>query len=664
MSEPSDRQKLTKKIRNDATKHQTATESSADQPRYDVPFGPTPDEENSKFKNFAASFHKLLEHDSDGLLTDSNGGNPKSGVDNYERLLDGLKIDAPSSNFDQAALNSINLFTDPPPPGGRRRIIINPQSGKAITIKGGDNAAFRFKKKTIQNKAWESGYQVVYAEEGNTNALLKELSFKSGYSAAEMVEVYAMALLRDLNFNNYDTAVGDIQLAIDALNEFGDDFRGPKEEQPPGSGNFKVTRKTLFRGNSPESIRGDYLSKFFYPLKRPPLFASGCAPGTANLSNSQIFFDDFAVNYLVPPPRPNRAFGVTFPDYVAIQNGVIPLPDAYHSGDFTSPATIVHDGLTLGSLVHTDGLYQEYGWAADILTAGDYPRTPVSIYTKAPPGSGALSAINEGDGPTLGPPDAAGIIGAVALEAARAAWLVKYTVARRGRPEVFAALIHKRLNGGDENTYGNIDDRLLTPGTKVRQLLNRIRTQNNGIIRHPPSSGSANTYLLSQLFPEASPAHPAWTSGHATIAGACVTVIKAIFDDTAPLRRQVNIDPPPPFTDEQGVLTVGGELDKLASNVAHGRNFAGVHFRSDGEHGILLGEAVAIQFLQDHLRTYREKFRCNDNPNGTEPCFELTKRSGKRIKITVDDITNVATFALGAAEAQASADVTSDKYMV
>jgi hypothetical protein len=663
MSEPSNRQKLTKKTRNDATKHQTATKTTADQPRYDVQFGRTPDEENPKFKNFAASFHKLFEHDSDGLLTDSNPGNPKSGVDNYERFLEGLKIDAPSSDFDQAALNSVNLFTDPPDmPGERRRVIINPQSGKALTIKGGDNAAFRFKKKTIQNKAWEIGYRVVYAENGNTNALLNELSFSSGYSAAEMVEVYAMALLRGLDFNNYDTAMGDIQLAIDALNEFGDDFRGPKEEQPDGS--FKVTRKTLFRGNSPESIRGDYLSKFLYPLKRPPLFASGCAPGTANLTNSQIFFDDFAENYRVPPPHPNRAFGVTFQDYVAIQNGVIPLPDIYHEDDFFNVPVVVRDGLTLGSLVHVDGLFQEYAWAADILTGGDYPRTPVSIYTRPPAGSGALNAINEGDGPTLGPPDAVALVGAVAIEAARAAWLMKYIVARRARPEVFAALIHKRLNGGDAKTYGNIDERLLSPGTKVRQLLNRIRTQNNNIIRRPPSMGSPNTYLLSQLYPEASPAHPAWTSGHATIAGACVTVIKAIFDDTAPLRRQVNIDPPPPFMDEQGVVTVGGELDKLASNVALGRNFGGVHFRSDGEHGILLGEAVAIRFLQDHLRTYREKFRCNDNPNGTKPCFELTKRNGERIRITVDDVKTVTTFALSAAKAQLTADVTPDRYMV
>lgn len=661
---PSNRQKLTKRTRDAATKHQTATDSAANQPRYDVPFGRTPDEQDPKFKNFAASFHKLLEHDTTtGLLTDHNPGNPKSGFDNYERFLRGLQINTPNSDFNQAELNNINLFTDPPVnPGDRRRVIINPQSSKSLTIKGGDVAAFRFKKKTIQDKAWEIGYEVVYAENGDMNALLDELSLSSKYSAAEMVEVYAMALLRSLDFDDYDTAMGDIEIAIDALNEFGTDFRGPKEKQPDNS--YKVTRKTLFRGNSPESLRGDYVSKFFYPLKRPPLFASGCAPGTADLSNAQIFFNDFAQFYLVPPPNRRRAFGVTFEDYVAIQNGVIPLPDRYHTGDFTKPPTIIRDGLTLGSAVHTDGLYQEYIWAADILTAGDYPRTPVSIYTKAPAGSSALNAKNEGDGPTLGPPDAAGLVGAVAIEAARLAWSVKYLVARRARPEVFGALIHKRLTGGSANDYGNIDNRLLAAGTKVRRLLNRIRTQNGQFIRYAPSTGSPNTYLLSQLFPEASPAHPAWTSGHATIAGACVTVIKAIFDDTAPLRQQRNITPPPPFTDEKGIVTVGGELDKLASNVALGRNFGGVHYRSDGEHGILLGEELAIRFLQDNLRIYREKFRCDSSPTGTEPCFELTKRNGKRIKITVDDVTPVTAIAPSAAKAVPTADATPDRFMV
>jgi membrane-associated phospholipid phosphatase len=202
-------------------------------------------------------------------------------------------------------------------------------------------------------------------------------------------------------------------------------------------------------------------------------------------------------------------------------------------------------------------------------------------------------------------------------------------IARRARPEVFAALLHKRKTGGDAATYGTLDARLLNEPA-VTALLERIKVENAA--RGGPGS---DTYLLSQVFPEASPAHPAWPSGHATVAGACVTVIKAIFDDRAPVRQQIAASPP--FTDQNGQpLTVGGELDKLASNVALGRNFGGVHFRSDGEHGILLGEQAAIRFLQDHLRTYREAFR-GSGP-GHHRRFELGLRSGQRVRLTADDV--------------------------
>ena len=40
------------------------------------------------------------------------------------------------------------------------------------------------------------------------------------------------------------------------------------------------------------------------------------------------------------------------------------------------------------------------------------------------------------------------------------------------------------------------------------------------------------TYLLPQVFPEGSPLHPSYGAGHATVAGACVTIAKAFFDET------------------------------------------------------------------------------------------------------------------------------------
>ena len=70
-------------------------------------------------------------------------------------------------------------------------------------------------------------------------------------------------------------------------------------------------------------------------------------------------------------------------------------------------------------------------------------------------------------------------------------------------------------------------------------------------------------------------------------------------------------------------LTVGGELNKLAANVAIGRDTAGVHWRTDGIEGMNLGEAVAIGILQDYSTTYNEAFQG----------FSLTKFDGTTITI-------------------------------
>jgi hypothetical protein len=70
-------------------------------------------------------------------------------------------------------------------------------------------------------------------------------------------------------------------------------------------------------------------------------------------------------------------------------------------------------------------------------------------------------------------------------------------------------------------------------------------------------------------------------------------------------------------------LTLGHEIDKLASNISLGRDAAGVHYRSDGIQGLLIGEDQAIGMLRDYSRTYNEQF------DG----FVLTKLDGKKIRI-------------------------------
>ena len=104
-------------------------------------------------------------------------------------------------------------------------------------------------------------------------------------------------------------------------------------------------------------------------------------------------------------------------------------------------------------------------------------------------------------------------------------------------------------------------------------------------------------------------------------------MLKALFDET-----QMIANPVVPSQDgktliaykapsDEPPLTVGGELNKLASNVSVGRNIAGVHWRSDATESNALGEAATISTLRDTRPIYNEPF------NG----FTFTKFDGTTI---------------------------------
>jgi hypothetical protein len=112
------------------------------------------------------------------------------------------------------------------------------------------------------------------------------------------------------------------------------------------------------------------------------------------------------------------------------------------------------------------------------------------------------------------------------------------------------------------------------------------------------------------------------------IAGACVTALKAFFNETfvlpSPVVSSDDGQSLVPYTgSDAGQITVGGELNKLANNVALGRDMAGVHWRSDAEQALLLGEKVTISILRDQRPTYNEPF------NG----FTFTRFNGTSITV-------------------------------
>jgi hypothetical protein len=136
---------------------------------------------------------------------------------------------------------------------------------------------------------------------------------------------------------------------------------------------------------------------------------------------------------------------------------------------------------------------------------------------------------------------------------------------------------------------------------------------------------ATGSYLLPMAYPVGSPLHPSYPAAHAVTAGAGITVLKALFNESFVIPGPVTPSDDglslAPYTGAS--LTLGGELNKLASNIALGRNAAGVHYRSDGVEGIKLGEAIAISILRDTATLYNEVF----------PGFSFTKYDGTPVTI-------------------------------
>jgi hypothetical protein len=132
------------------------------------------------------------------------------------------------------------------------------------------------------------------------------------------------------------------------------------------------------------------------------------------------------------------------------------------------------------------------------------------------------------------------------------------------------------------------------------------------------ANGTTGNWLLPMAFPEGSPTHPSYGAGHGTVAGACVTILKAWFDSGWMLRHAGSAIAYEPLVDGSGLrdvsgtlstpLTVEGELNKLAANIAIGRNWAGVHYYSDYIESFRLGEQIALGVLEEQKLTYGENF--------------------------------------------------------
>lgn len=495
-------------------------------------------------------------------------------------------------------------------------------------------------------------------------------------TTAEMAELYSMALLRDVPLVAFqarrsppaqppgacigaelqpaDTdAVG---LAVKRLNLLFDvaltcdtdpgRLRAPLDVGP-GAGGADIKRDTLFRSGLHDEQHGPILSQFFmqtigYGTQAIDVRQTPYLHGTDFLTSH--------ADWLLAQNTGKDQFGRDYAHCNHYRDQVNGRATYYPLGANNAPLVRhISTMRDIARFVNRDALHQAYFNAALFLDSVGAPLDPGNPYAGRRLGRESSFA-------TLGGPDLLTLVSEVASRALKVVWRQKWLVHRRCRPEVFGGLLHMqrigatgRLHPTDAlpmhrtRAYGIASFQLAASfacqdprGCKAKvldaerafdDLVNDIQVRNGG------------TLFLPMAFSAGSPNHPAYGAGHATVAGACVTVLKAWFDEDATLEgvyqnaaRQSSRDPQGPrleilqpgyrtagggvedFCPPQGYteadarcMTVGGELNKVASNVAMGRSMGGVHWRSDNTRSLRLGEAIAIEILRKRTLEYAER---------------------------------------------------------
>ena len=401
-------------------------------------------------------------------------------------------------------------------------------------------------------------------------------SVTSAQTAAEQVEHYWAALLSDVPFTEYATNSLAAQAVADMNNlSF---LRSSANNQFP----YPVTPQNLFRGQfvpGDGNVRGPYISQF---MIQPTFF------GAQPLDQKYQTF--------LPVGGGGSDYMTSASEYQMVQNG----GDSGRTLAFDPTFRYVRNGRDLAAYTHVDVLYQGYLVAFLVLAGmGAAPN----------PGNPYIGSLTQKAFATLGGPDAAGTLAEMATRALKAAWFHKWIKDLRMRPEEYGALVHAWKTNA-------------SPMPQAAAALHSDVLNSAALSIINTNYGS---YFLPQAFPEGSPTHPCYPTGHGTVGGACITVLKFFFNGSLkirPLLAGARREVYEPSADglsldtytgaDRNTLDINGELNKLAYNVSFGHGIhAGIHFRSSTYWSILLGEQVALNILQDRAKSYNEPFTIN-----------------------------------------------------
>ena len=519
----------------------------------------------------------------------------------------------------------------------------------------------------------------------------------------EMGEVYGMAKLRDQAFNSWESTATDIISSLNNIayfngtDENGNDVESNMSDREVqrrrarfGDQLNKITPANLFRGSTKGAQKGPYISQFLL-IGNKERASQSRKPGEASLSQPApsknwrtpneaysrsakfvpfnrpdlagkdgvdrdegfISYGQQIISQKLVPHRENVDHMTNWSAWHEVQNGSNRKDWDYFKED---GGRFIHTPRDLATYVHYDALYQAYLNACLILLKEGAP------FDFGLP-EGASHAHRDAFA-TFGGPHILTLVCEVSTRALKAVRRQKYNIHLRSRPEMLANAITMGWQASDKDNVksalGSAQHDLIAMANRLDAsgLLEKIShhnagqnatwQENNWPVGHGWMDPNKNA-LLPMAFPEGSPMHPSYGAGHATVAGACVTVLKAFFEMfTLPssfkrgevslkdIKKNAAVDlfnsplclteigpvgdkiPYNYCTNSDGSkleeykgdaadkLTVMGELDKLAANIAIGRDFAGVHYYTDYYESLRMGERIAVGLLQEQMLTYRE----------------------------------------------------------
>ncbi|MEP1942610.1 MAG: hypothetical protein ABJJ03_05815, partial [Sulfitobacter sp.] len=231
-------------------------------------------------------------------------------------------------------------------------------------------------------------------------------------------------------------------------------------------------------------------------------------------------------------------------------------------------------------------------------------------------------------------------------------------------PERLGAMLTLVANDDMGELSSAIRKELISMHMKLQNigLLNPVSAHNTLQLKHKSNplenranpeewaiDGEDRSLLLPLAYIGGSPMRATAGADHAIIAGACVTILKAYFDMFksktcwSPLslldvgmrtvfEASEDGDCLRDSSDDPADLTLEGELNKLAANIAMGRTMAGTQLYSEHYENLRRGERLAVRLLTEQmLATPEKKPLCLHGFDGERITIE-TRASGNGVE--------------------------------